>query len=141
MVTKAICDFLEVEFEPQMLDFRQLCAVGEDWASNTSYEIPYQKLPDGKPRWPKQLSRSEVIFLEMVSQPYLNELGYVASNYYPSADDWSDIYRYIEDPALKVRLIGWLTKGEGAQGYRTDPYIREMALVFPERFGSNVMEE
>ena len=139
--TRAICDFLEVNFEPQMLDFRKLNATGEDWASNTSYEVPYQNLPDGKPRWPEQLSRSEVIFLEMVSQPYLNDLGYVASDYFPSADDWSDIYRYIEDPVLKERFIGWLTKGEGAQGYRTDPYTHEMALVFPERYGSNVMEE
>ena len=91
--------------------------------------VPYQNLPDGKPRWPEQLSRSEVIFLEMVSQPYLNDLGYVASDYFPSADDWSDIYRYIEDSTEGA--LYWLTKGEGHKGIGLIPILMRWRLCFP----------
>jgi len=131
---KEICEFLELDYEDSMVDARQLHTEGEDWASNTSYGIKYKGLPDGKSRWKEYLTHSEVIFTEMISQPYLTELGYESSELFPTEEEWMQIYSYINEDFLNGRFKKWLREGKGSQGYRTDPYMHEMKIVFPERF-------
>jgi hypothetical protein len=134
---RAICRFLDLDYQASMIDARQLHSEGEDWASNTSYDKPYRQLPDATPRWPQQLSRAEVIFIEMVTQPYFERLGYQSANYFPSPEEWSEVYGFIGDPLLRERFGAWLSHGRGAQGYRTDPYTHEMRIVFPERYAND----
>lgn len=131
---RAICQFLDVEYQDAMVDADELRAEGEDWATNTSFGQPYGRLPDAAPRWPEQLSRAEVIFIEMITQPYFSQLGYRSPDYFPSEAEWSELYTFILDPLLRRRFSDWLSTGRGAQGYRTDPYLHEMKIVFPERF-------
>jgi sulfotransferase family protein len=131
---KQICVFLGLEFETSMVDASQLHTEGEDWASNTSFSERHEKLPDGKSRWPQFLTRAEVIFIEMIAQPYFTKFGYDSAGYTPDPKDWEAIYEYIHEPFLDERFRKWLGQGKGAQGYRTDPYMHEMKIVFPERY-------
>lgn len=133
---RRICAFLDTEYSPAMVDARSLRADGEDWASNTSFGKTYRALPDAKPRWPENLSRAEVMFIEMICQPYFSRLNYVTSGFLPSAEEWLEMHGFISDSFLSERFSRWLSTGRGAQGYRTDPYEYEMKLVFPERYGA-----
>ncbi len=134
IVAQAICKFLGLNYERSMIDASRLHTEGEDWASNTSFGEKHEKLPDGKARWPEHLTRAEVIFIEMITQPYLARLGYESSGFMPNRDDWENIYHYIDEPFLDARFKKWLQQGKGSQGYRTDPYTHEMKIVFPERY-------
>lgn len=133
---RRMCAFLDIEYSPAMIDAESLHAAGEDWASNTSFGESYRALPDAKPRWPENLSRAEVIFIEMICQPYFSRLNYMASGFSPSPEEWREMYGFISDSFLSERFSKWLSTGRGAQGFRTDPYEYEMRLVFPERFGA-----
>lgn len=131
---REICDFLGVPYQASMTDPSQLYAEGEDWASNTSYDKPYRSLPDASPRWPQHLSRTEVMFVEMISQPHFARLGYQSAGYIPTREEWAELFDFVSAPLIQTRFKGWLTLGRGAQGYRTDPYAHEMQIVFPERY-------
>jgi len=134
---REMCAFLGLDYEDSMIDAGQLHTEGEDWASNTSFGEVYKKLPEAKPRWPDHLTRPEVIFVEMVSQPYLSRLGYESSGYIPTVEDWQTIHEYISEPFLDDRFKRWLHQGKGSQGYRSDPYQHEMKIVFPERYADD----
>jgi len=131
---RSLCQFLDLKYENAMVDVGQFHSEGEDWASNTSFGKNYTQLPDAKPRWPEKLLRPEVIFIEMVTQPYLSDLGYSSSGFYPNSEDWNQIYSYLEEPFISDRFKKWLTLGKGSQGFKTDPYTFEMKMVFPERY-------
>lgn len=133
-MAKKICMFLELNYEESMVDASQLHTEGEDWSSNTSFSGEYNNMPDAKPRWPEYLTRSEVIFIEMIAQPYFTKLGYESSGFIPNEEDWTKIYGYISEPFLDARFKKWLHQGKGSQGYRSDPYAHEMKIVFPERY-------
>ena len=126
--------FLDLTPDPAMLDPSKLHAEGEDWASNTSRGMNYDRWPDGRPRWPNQLSRAELLLVELVTQPWLSHYGYSASVADPSAEEWAAAFALIDDNFLRGRLHHWLQTGEGAEGYRSDPYIHEMKIAFPERY-------
>ena len=136
LLAREMCDFLELPFDHAMVDSDKLHTEGEEWSSNTSFGKEYKKLPDAKSRWPEHLSRSEVIFIEMITQPYFSSQGYESSNFEPTQDDWDKVYQYMNEPFLAERFKNWLFNGRGGQGYRTDPYIHEMKIVFPERFNN-----
>ena len=129
-----LCDFLNVSYSESMLQLDKLHTEGEDWSSNTSHGKRVTQWPDAKPRWPVHLSRVETLFIEMITQPYLTKFGYDSSGFVPSVDEWISMYQLMDDEFLKKRFTDWLRLGKGAEGYRTDPYMHEMKIVFPERF-------
>lgn len=133
-MAKKLCEFLELDYEDSMVNASKLHTDGEDWSSNTSFGKSYKSIPDAEPRWPEHLTRQEVIFIEMISQPFFSRAGYKSSGFIPNKNDWDKIYSYITEPFLKERFKTWLLYGRGSQGYRTDPYLHEMNIVFPERF-------
>jgi len=135
---KRICRFLKIRFEKSMLDTNQFHAQGEDWATNTSFSLRYNGIPTPQARWPEELSKGEVIFIEMITQPYFSECGYTAANYSLDMDIWIQIFDFLSDPFLKERFNKWLSQGKGSQGYRTDPYCHEMKIVFGENGGDCV---
>lgn len=130
----ALQQFLGLAPDSSMLDPDNLHAVGEDWATNTSFGGRYTKWPDASPRWMEHLSRIEVLFTELITQPWLVRNGYTASGFVPSAQEWNDLYALVDDDFLRGRFEHWLTTGRGIEGYRSDPYKHEMKIVFPERF-------
>ncbi len=80
------------------------------------------------------MSAAEIKFVEMITQPYLSEFGYDADGLPPTKEEWSQMYDFLEDPLIRDRFSKLLKTGEGSEGYRTDPYLTEMRIVFPERF-------
>lgn len=130
----ALWEFLDLRPDDAMFDAGLLHAEGEDWATNTSHGGRFDKWPDAKPRWPEHLSRVEVMFIELITQPWLSVYGYESSGFVPSAEEWRQIYELLDDDFLHERFAHWLTTGQGVEGYRTDPYLHEMKIVFPERY-------
>ncbi len=133
--------FLDLTPDPAMFDPAKLHAEGEDWASNTSHGVNYDRWPDGRSRWPEHLSRAELLLIELVTQPWLSRYGYTASVSDPSAEEWAAAFALIDDDFLRGRLHHWLQTGQGAEGYRSDPYTHEMKIVFPERYAVNAEQE
>lgn len=129
-----IAAFLGTQAHPDMFDPRKLHAAGEEWVTNTSVSNKIAGWPDGSPRWPERLSRVEVMFVELVTQPWLAYYGYESSGFCPTAEEWTSMFQLIDDGFLRGRFEHWLTSGRGVQGYRTDPYEHEMKIVFPERY-------
>lgn len=130
----ALWEFLSLMPDNAMFDTESLHAEGEDWATNTSHGGRFDRWPDAKPRWPEHLSRVEVMFIELITQPWLSTYGYESSGFVPTAEEWLQIYSLLDDDFLRGRFACWLRTGQGAEGYRTDPYLHEMKIVFPERY-------
>lgn len=127
--------FLGLKPSKDMFDPNKLASEGEDWSTNTSYGKPYTNWPDANPRWPEFLERSETIFVELITKPWLFKYGYKSSGFVPDSKEWAQMYSLVsEDDFLMDRLTRWLHTGKGVEGYRTDPYHHEMKIVFPERY-------
>jgi hypothetical protein len=126
--------FLDIDPDDAMFDAAKLHAEGEDWSTNTSHGRHFTGWPDGKPRWPEHLNRVEVMFIELITQPWLSIYNYNTSGFFPTIDEWNQIYSLLDDDFLRDRFAHWLATGRGAEGYRSDPYLHEMKIVFPERF-------
>ena len=107
--------------------------LGEDWKSNTSFRGTLSGFHPPAAYWCESMSASEIKFVEMVSQPYLSKFGYDVDDGCPSKEEWMDMYGFLEDPFLRDRLSKLLKMVEGSEGYRTDLYLTEMRIVFPER--------
>jgi hypothetical protein len=132
---RSVCAFLGIEFSDRMMDPGEHGRIiGEDWRENTSFRGRIEGFPAPSTRWREFMTPAETMFVEMVCQPYLAENGYQADDHMPDESDWAQMYRFLEDPFLRERFRRWLHTGRGSEGYRTDPYMTEMKIVFPERF-------
>ncbi|WP_420722583.1 sulfotransferase family protein [Hwanghaeella sp. LZ110] len=130
-----ICDFLDVPFSDRMMQPDKFGEIlGEDWKSNTSFRGTLSGFHPPSEYWRKNMSAAEIKFVEMITQPYLSEFGYDADGLPPTKEEWSQMYNFLEDPLIRDRFSKLLKTGEGSEGYRTDPYLTEMRIVFPERF-------
>jgi len=130
-----ICGFLGIEYSPRMLDpDRHGRIIGEEWQGNTSFRGVVTGFPPASTRWRDFMTPAETMFVELVTQPHLAGHGYQADPHFPSKADWDEIYGFLEDPFIRQRFQTLLQTGQGAEGYRTDPYVTEMKIVFPERF-------
>jgi Sulfotransferase family len=130
-----ICDFLEVPpvdamFRPE----RYRPIAGEDWKTNTSFAASIEGFPAATPRWREHLTKAETAFVELITQPLMSRFGYQGSGYVPTRADWDEIASLLKDSFLKERFQHYIETGAGSIGYRTDPYLTEMRIVFPERF-------
>lgn len=141
VIINQLQQFLELGPEQAMFDPDRLHAEGEDWASNTSHGERYTKWPDARSRWPEHLSRVEVLFIELITQPWLSRYGYTPSGHVPDSEDWAEIYRLLDDDFLRARFQHWFKNGLGVEGYRSDPYLHEMKIVFPERYADQSNQE
>lgn len=131
---REIEDFLDVDFDENLRNPSSFHAKGEDWAVNTSFGSGYSGWPEGSPRWPEHLSRSEILLTELVVQPWLSRWGYVPHVTSPKTEEWYAAYTLLNDSFLRSRFTKWLETAQGVEGYRSDPYEYEMKLVFPERY-------
>jgi hypothetical protein len=134
---RSLCQFLQLQFDPAMLEPENFRAEGEDWATNTSFDGRIAGFPKAEARWPLHLSHAERLFVELVCQPYMSTYGYEVCDPTSGTIDWPEIGRFLQDEFIAQRFSQWLKTGKGAQGYRTDPYDYEMKIVFPERYATN----
>ena len=134
-VWQEICDFLDIEFATSMLDPNKYALVlGEPWNTNTSFRGEIVGFPKPHEKWREFLEPNEIFFLETLTQPYLSELGYDGmKSGYPEAFD-INFKPFIRDEYIRSKLESYIRTGLGAEGYRTDPWLTEMKIVFPEKF-------
>ncbi|MDB2324446.1 sulfotransferase [Alphaproteobacteria bacterium] len=134
-VLQKICAFLEVDFAPEMLDpNKNAIVLGEHWQSNTSFREGIVGFPEPHTKWKEYLTKDEVCFLEFLTQPYLSELGYEGAldgKFYKGTVDFSHFFK---DEYIFKKMQNYLKTGLGSEGYRTDPWLTEMKIVFPEKF-------
>ena len=52
---------------------------------------------------------------------------------YPKAFE-SNFKPFINDEYIGPKLESYIRTGLGVEGYRTDPWLTEMKIVFPEKF-------
>lgn len=136
--TRRVCKFLGIEFSEQMLDPAQHGAViGEDWETNTSFGGTVRGFEAVSGRWHDELTRAETLFLELIAQPYMGQMGYEGSGFQTGPDVWAEIENFLADPYIGDAFRNWLRTGKGREGYRTDPYETEMRIVFPERYAGD----
>ena len=72
----------------------------------------------------------ELFLVEMICQPQMKDLGYIGSGQDITKLDQTVLNGLVSDPWFGSRLSTYLTTGIPEQGYRRDPYLTEMAIVF-----------
>ena len=129
-----ICNFLDVEFSNKMMDPNSNAfLLGESWSNNTSFRKEIIGFPKPHEKWKKYLTNSEILFLELISQPFLKKLKYESFDY--EKDFNFEMFNdFLKDDYIRDLFFYYLKTGNGVEGYRTDPWKTEMKIVFPERF-------
>ena len=128
---REIADFLEEPFDENLADTSRFSDIkGEDWRSNTSFEKGKPNYKEALSRWRKHLSKEELWLVEMFTQPQMATFGYTGSGQQTSDLDFELVSKYLKDPWFSSRVEKYLSTGRAYEGYRTDPYITEMQIVF-----------
>jgi hypothetical protein len=105
-VISNLCQFLEVEYTPEMLDTSKFRPIrGEKWTANSRYKVPENGIYTGSVNiWQKKLDAGTIEFIEFICEPEMRMLGYELEAYrggFPS----SEILRFLENDASLCR--GW----------------------------------
>lgn len=132
---RKICLFLETDFDANMLDpNKNAFLLGEQWQTNTSFRNKVEGFPKPHQKWKEYLDEDEILFLQIIAQPYLSELGYETSAKNLSEKTDLDLSNFLKDEYIQKKFSHYWQTGRGTEGYRTDPWLTEMKIVFPERF-------
>jgi hypothetical protein len=127
---RAMCEFLELDFDPGMIDptrFRD--KAGKPWDNNSVFCPNMTGISGDFERWRTELTTSEVLFVEMLAASQMSKFGYHGSGSFPARADWNEVYEYLEDPFIRKRFERWLSTGKGSEGYRSDPIAKEIEAL------------
>ena len=145
---RRLCRFLEVEFDPRMLDSGNYYdwARGGTWRGNSSYVSRVAGIStEFLERWRRVLSPSELALVELVCAPEMELLGYQAETgreHLPAAvrqlaedhgRDWawrSDLEDPVADAGAELLRRTLLEGGED----EADPGLVRSCYLFPEVF-------
>lgn len=123
--TRQICRFLDIEFEPDMLDTSQFRNYeGKRWEGNSAFgDVSNQISSRSINRWHSKLQDFELIFVEsIIGEDLLKHFGYQASGIKVNAANLQKLWEYVQaTPLLQNRLQHWLSTGEGVESYPSDP--------------------
>ena len=123
--------FLDEPYDESMLDLDNYVAIkGEDWRTNTSFEVAEKNYTKAKKRWTTALSKEELFFIELFCQPEMAKFKYKGSGQSVAKLDAYKITQILSDEWLSERIKIYLSDGAPEQGYRSDPYETEMKIVF-----------
>ena len=123
--------FLGELYDESMLDLDNYVAIkGEDWRTNTSFEITEKNYTKATKRWTTALSKEELFFIELFCQPEMAKFKYNGSGQSVAKLDAYKITQILSDEWLSERIKIYLSHGTPEQGYRSDPYETEMKIVF-----------
>ena len=127
--------FLNLPFDKKNINYNNMPTFGENWKVNSSYSESIINLPEGSfSRWKSKLSDAEILFAEMVTQPYLTYFGYQPSGIKPCKKLWMDVAKFFDDDFISKRYSKFLKLGSGTEGYRSDPIKREMNIAFSTNY-------
>lgn len=122
---KALCDFLEIEFDPIMTDHTKFTdRTGKFWSGESSFEPLICGISD-KPvdRWKEKLTKVEVFFMEMILREQMVHFGYELCASALGKDEWDELYGILSDPFINQRYNYWLKTGKGTEAYPSDPIL------------------
>lgn len=124
MVLRKICDRLEVDFDPLMLDARNFRDyTGGPWLANTSFESDAPIMIESRSvgRFRDDLSATDIQFIEMICRPLMARWGYELIGQFPTQEDWAAIYDIVADEFISDRIDHWLKTSEGVDVYPSSP--------------------
>jgi hypothetical protein len=124
--TREICRFLDIEFEPIMLDTTKFTnrRGTKKWEGNSSFgDVSSQITARSTNRWRSKLEDFELIFVEsIIGDDLLKHFGYQPSGVKVNVAGLQKLWEYLRaTPLIQNRLHHWLTTGEGVESYPTDP--------------------
>jgi len=122
--TKTLCEFLNIDFEPKMLEVNKFTdKSGKWWNGDSSFQKKMTAIST-KPidRWKKSANDMEIFFVEMINRDAMRSFGYKLLGIDASKSDWNKLHKIIhENTVLKARYSHWLKTGEEIEGLPSDP--------------------
>jgi len=124
--TKKMCSFLNIDYEPDMLDISRFLDRSEKnkWEINSAFGDIQDKISKVSiSRWKTELKKHEIIFVEsIIGLNLFKKFGYEPSEIDYKVEELAKIWKYIRlTPLLQNRLHHWLITGEGVESYPSDP--------------------
>ena len=129
-----VFQFLNIPFDEEKILNKDFPTFGENWQTNSSFHNNIKHIADKSlSSWSSVLSRAEILFVEMVTQPYLSFFGYESSGIVFDKKILNEFNNFFRDEFIRKRYRKLMINGFGVEGYKTDPIQRELDIVFPER--------
>lgn len=119
-----ICSFLNIEFEPEMLDVKGFTDKNNNWWDGESSFNKKMNTISKKPigRWLRKAAPLEIFFVELINREVMRSYGYKLSGINIRKSDWDKLYNILNDnKLLRQRYRHWLKTGEGVEAYPSDP--------------------
>ncbi|RMH72101.1 MAG: sulfotransferase [Gemmatimonadetes bacterium] len=120
---KSVCDFLEIDFIPQMLDVSSFQdQLGNPFDGNSSHTGNRATIDSTTAHlWQNTLSPIEIYLTEMVLKDKLKTYGYDFTGIDLNSEEWYQLYDMLHTDFLHKRYRYWLTHGDGVQAYPDTP--------------------
>ena len=119
-----ICDFLQIEFLPQMLDFKRYKdRQGNHWKGNSSFTKNLDMISTSfKDIWKEKILPEDLLLLESILNDKMSEIGYPLSEKLIDHKLASKMFDKIKHSTLiKERFCKWILTDKGVQSYPSDP--------------------
>lgn len=143
-----LCHFLEVNFDPNMIDTSKFIAPeGGPWIPNSNFAVPQQGIyKTSIDQWTKNLSTDLIRLVEFVALPELKFLGYSITQNEEDSDYYQDLFRrMVKD---NQECPGWRTDNRDSlldfslellrhlcmEGKISDPNVIKRCFLFPEMY-------
>ena len=147
---RSFCDFLEIEFTPEMVDTNHFIGPhGGPWIPNSNFDVPQQGIyKESVDRWKHSLSVDVIQLVEFVVGPDLEYVGYELFNPTSSMDQqWGAYQRHLSEHR---QCLGWRTDNHNPdidfalELFRRyclrfkieDPAVIARCFLFPELYES-----
>ena len=124
LTCREISDFLQIEYDPVMLDASQFVdSKSQPWSGDSSFgDIPQQIVSTSVGRWRSSLSPYEILLSESIIGNLMTKFGYELSGVTTVASDWQQLWSSLKStPLIKERLGYWLDTGQGIERYPSNP--------------------
>ena len=121
---KKLCDFLEIEFSPGMLDYKNYTNhSGEEWDQTKSKSYPEEVDPLAPVgRWRTKIDSSDLYLCEMIAKKQISMIDLPLSGRNFSLEDFEKaMQKIMSSPLLRKAYKRWLETGEGVEQFPLDP--------------------
>ncbi len=120
---RRICDFLEIEFEPLMLDEGSFTDhAGNIWDGTESLSFPMEEKFTPVGRWKEMLASDDLFLCEWIAKSQIQLIGQALSGRSFTQDDFDSAIRKVtSSDLLRTAFKFWCETGEGVERFPLDP--------------------
>jgi Sulfotransferase family len=121
---RKLCDFIGIDFIPQMLDFDQFVDhSGKKWDAKESLSFPEETNPLAPVgRWRKMITPDDLFLCEWIAGKQIQMIGQPLSGTPCSQWDFDSALQKINSsPLLRAAFKRWCESGEGSEQFPLDP--------------------